>query len=227
MKNERSCGWISVAWAVLAAVVAAGLAPAATLDPETRVRIGGDPAFARLGIALAPAGDGNDDGVGNALVGTGFCGLSPEEVEGAFFVFLGGKPAACENGVDDDGDLAVDAGDNGCASSASGSGAGDVVARDSAEAEIASGSFLGQVVASFAARMTIRGGNVSGIVVRDASRMDRVETGFHFPLDDIASLSRKLTGALACDSAISLAVLARRRRSCLQPGHAVRYPSQP
>ncbi len=83
---------------------------------ETPQRLEENATGAYFGSTVAPAGDVNDDGYDDALIGTAFW-RNPDDGEGAFFVYLGGVPAACQNGVDDDGDADVDRDDAGCASS--------------------------------------------------------------------------------------------------------------
>ena len=72
-----------------------------------------------FGSTTAAAGDVNGDGYDDALIGTAYW-HDPESGEGAFFVYFGGPPADCFNGLDDDGDGLFDfPADPGCAAAAS------------------------------------------------------------------------------------------------------------
>jgi energy-converting hydrogenase Eha subunit B len=128
----------------------------------------------------------DDDGYADVLVGTPFW-ANPEDGEGAFLVYLGGPPAACENGIDDDGDASVDLSDPGCTSRTDefeetdfGDGAlhaisttvaDGVLARDGTSAapttvEVAAGGQIGGDLRAVGhSRVRVAGGSISGNVI--------------------------------------------------------------
>ncbi len=171
---------------------ASGFASAAATDAYQRLEE--DQGGAYFGSSVAGAGDVNNDGFDDALVGTSFW-RNLDDGEGAVFVFLGGAPGVCQNGLDDDGDTAIDGGDSGCASSTDAfeelqfaDGAlhaiaaaidDDVLALDGASAmattiEIApGGSVSGDLRASGHSLVRVAGGSVAGdVVARDDARAE-------------------------------------------------------
>ena len=171
---------------------ASGITSAGATDASQRLEENQQGSY--FGSTAAPAGDVNRDGYGDALIGTAFW-RNPDDGDGAFFVYLGGAPAACQNGRDDDGDAAIDGDDSGCTSSTDAfeelqfaDGAvhaitatvdDAVLALDGAAATVTTiaialgGTVSGDLRAIEHSRVRVAGGSVEGdVVARDAAEAE-------------------------------------------------------